>query len=134
MDNELRIKLIELARRKRKVGYGNIMSEYGLNANDRAHVDVFAQKIGEISEYEHELNRPMLSSLVMHADLQTIGAGFYPLAEKLNHGDSEYLKKNHFERRMHQLCYECWANNDLYFRETGNNKESSKPIEPYNLI
>ncbi|QXU42966.1 DUF3883 domain-containing protein [Pedobacter sp. D749] len=133
MDNELRIKLIELARNRRKIGYGNIMSEYGLNANDRDHVNVFAEKIGDISEHEHTFDRPMLSSLVMHSDLQTIGVGFYPLAEKLNHGDSEYLKRTYFERVMHEKCFKCWAEDELYYNETGE-KKPSKPVDPYSLI
>ncbi|WP_316738303.1 DUF3883 domain-containing protein [Pedobacter aquatilis] len=131
MDNELRIKLIDLARERRLIGYGNIMFSYDLKSDDRKDVDLFAEWIGEISEWEHEHGRPMLSSLVMHSDLQSIGAGFYGLAEKLSFGEMEDLRKAHFEKVMHRLCYECWSDDELYFKETG--KKPKKIVQPYPL-
>lgn len=131
MDNELRIRLIDVARERRLVGYGKIMFSYGLNSNDRRDVDLFADWIAEISEWEHKRGRPMLSSLVMHSDLRSIGTGFYTLAEKLLFGDSDYLQRTLFEKEMQKRCYECWSNDDLYQSETG--KKSVKKVLPYPL-
>jgi hypothetical protein len=133
MDQELRIKLIELARQGYSVEYGKIMAEYGLSSNKREQVYVFADMIGEISEYENIHNRPMLSSLVMHAGKETIGWGFYNLAEKLGYGDQTYLRKVGFEKTMHERCFSCWANDMLYFQETGKTPPKP-PVGPYPLI
>jgi hypothetical protein len=133
MDQELRIKLIELARQGYSVEYGKIMAEYGLSSNIREQVYVFADMIGEISKYEDEHKRPMLSSLVMHAGKETIGRGFYNLAEELGHGDQTYLRKIGFEKIMHERCFTCWADDTVYFQETGKIPRKL-PVDPYPLI
>lgn len=131
MDNDLRIKLIEVARERRLIGYGSIMFDYGLKSNDRRDVELFADWIGEISEFEHEHGRPLLSSLVMHSDLLSIGKGFYGLAEKLFFGNNEELQTAHFERVMHGRCYDCWSDDRLYSLETG--KKPRKVVLQYPL-
>ncbi|SMG15585.1 DUF3883 domain-containing protein [Sphingobacterium psychroaquaticum] len=132
MNKEIRLYLIELARIKRTVSYAKAMSQFGLNASNPTEVDYFANEIGEISEHEHLFKRPMLSSLVVHSSKNSIGFGFYRLAEKLGYDKKEVLSKQHFERQMQELCYEIWSDDKVYFQETGK-KASSKAITNYSL-
>ena len=54
--------------------------------------------LGEISTYEHEHSRPMLSVLVFHADDGMPGDGFFNLARKLGvlHGRSDDAEADFF--------------------------------------
>jgi len=114
MDKEVRKYLIELSRIKRTVAYGTAMNQFNYDVAHHNQIDLFADIIGDISIYEHEYDRPMLSSLVIHASGRSIGKGFYRLAEQLGYGDKELLLKQNFEREMQIRCYDYWRDNDNY--------------------
>jgi len=111
MDKEVRKYLIELSRIKRTVAYGTAMNQFNYDVAHHNQIDLFADIIGDISIYEHEYDRPMLSSLVIHASGRSIGKGFYRLAEQLGYGDKELLLKQNFEREMQIRCYDYWRDN-----------------------
>lgn len=114
MDKDVRKYLIELARIRRTVPYGKAMEQFGYNVSFQNQIDFFADIIGDISVYENQFDRPMLSSLIVHASGTTIGKGFYRLAEELQYGDKNHLFKTRFERQMQEWCYNYWRDPDNY--------------------
>lgn len=65
--------------------------------------------LGEISSYEHELGRPLLSSVVVSVNGEQ-GDGFFKLAEELGYGDWEKLKRGReFEYNMMNATHDFWA-------------------------
>lgn len=65
--------------------------------------------LGNISFYEHESGRPMLSSVVITVNGKQ-GDGFFKLAEELGYGEWQKLKKGQlFEFDMMKKTHDFWS-------------------------
>jgi hypothetical protein len=71
--------------------------------------------LGEISRFEHNETRPLLSSLVVSKGENYQGDGFYKLAEELGFGSWKKLKTDKsFEIGQMNVSYNFWANQSNY--------------------
>ena len=114
MTNEIRQKLIELARRQTTWTYStlNDQLQLGLNFKNDYHRKLIGEWLGDISEHEHSKDRPLLSCLITHKNgLREQGDGFYKLCEALYGDNWLKLKSNKkWEKGLIADCYEYWLN------------------------
>lgn len=69
--------------------------------------------LGNISFYEHEAGRPLLSSVVVSKNNKR-GDGFFKLAEELGYGDWQKLKREgKFAYDMMNATHDFWSKNKL---------------------
>jgi hypothetical protein len=98
-DPDLYARLVDAARKKSVVAYGDLETLLGLdmeNPNDRKRMD------------EVKAGRPMLSSVVWHKDMSSPGRGFYNLGIELGRvrgGEDELA----FAMRELNATYETWS-------------------------
>jgi hypothetical protein len=120
MNQHVRQFLIELARKRtnQTITYQKLSDacNLGLNMQEGQHIRAEIGKIlGEISSYEHENDRPLLSALVLRANDDYEGDGFYKLADELGYGDWKKLKREGiFEAMQIKECIEYWSNDSNY--------------------
>lgn len=118
MRNDIRDKLIELARLKTPWSYTqlNEQLQLGLDFNVGYDREIIGEWLGEISIHEFEKGRPLLSSLIIHKGQdREQGDGFYKLCETLYDTPWEALKSNQsFEIEKMKECYTFWKDNDNY--------------------
>lgn len=121
MDKTVRSFLIELARNKLNptITYQKLSEACKLNLNmqDNPHDRVIIGSIlGEISEYEHENRRPLLSALVIRISDGEEGEGFYKLAERLGYGNVKKLKNDLFEYKQINFSIDFWNDETNYLK------------------
>lgn len=85
MDTRLRQRLIEVARRRGFVSYGEVAAWLGIDTEVHRldHCTELFEALGEVSAHEVKQGRPMLSVVVGHADDKMPGSGFFGLARDL---------------------------------------------------
>jgi hypothetical protein len=113
MDEKVRNYLIEVARKKGTCYYQKLSGDCKLglimNESEFARSEI-GRILGEISTYEYENDRPLLSSLVISKGDNYQGDGFYRLAEELGFGQWKKLKADlSFEIGQMNKCYEYWG-------------------------
>ncbi len=119
MNTIVRNYLIELARKKsnQTVTYQKLSDDcnLGLKMTDGQHIrNEIGRILGEVSEHEHNHNRPLLSSLVIRLSDGEEGDGFYKLAEKLGYGNWKKLKRDMFEHEQIAECIKKWSDDKFY--------------------
>ena len=85
MNNTVRNKLIEVSKNKSIIGYQELCDACNLNLNMRENPSdrtEIGRILGEISIYEFENNRPLLSAVVLSKSGEE-GDGFYKLCQDL---------------------------------------------------
>ncbi|MFV5703072.1 hypothetical protein ACM55F_14465 [Flavobacterium sp. XS2P12] len=116
MDRDIRAKLIELARLRTTWTYSQLKEQLQLNLNfsDAFERKLIGECLGEVSVYEYERGRPVLSCLITHQNgLREQGDGFYKFCEDLYSEDWKTLKAN--KKWENQAdCYEFWLKPDNY--------------------
>ena len=119
MNLEIRDFLIEISRDSRNptITYQKLSDccNLGLNMRDHPHDRLkIGELLGEISEFEHNNERPLLSALVIRVSDGEEGDGFYKLAEKLGYGKFKKLKSDLFEFEQIRECVDFWTNERNY--------------------
>lgn len=115
MNSTVRTYLIERARMRTNqlVTYQNLSNDchLGLVMQEGPHIRrEIGEILGDISKYEHEHGRPLLSALVIRAGDNYEGDGFYKLAEYLGFGDWQKLKREGvFEVQQMNECIRFWS-------------------------
>jgi len=101
-------KLREIASRgKKTTTYQPIAEMMGLDMGNPADRDRLSEMLGEISRFEHEHGRPLLSAVVVLQESGEPGAGFFTLARELGlqpPGEEDYL----FYARELKKVFEQW--------------------------
>ncbi len=118
MNNTVRNFLIELARKREGFIYYQQLSDrcnLGFNFRDNPSDRIEIGRIlGEISEFEHNEGRPLLSAVVLSKSLQE-GDGFFKLCEELGFGSYRKIKSDPaFASIQMNRCYEFWQNDSSY--------------------
>lgn len=122
MDLYVRKYLIELARKRTNplVTYQKLSDDcfLDLNMSDSEYARAEIGRIlGEVSEFEHSNNRPLLSALVVRSGDKMEGDGFYKLAEKLGFGDWRKLKREGiFQSLQINECVSFWSDESNYLK------------------
>ena len=114
MNTRVREKLIEIASRKNIIHYQQLCNDCFLkldmynNPDDRKEI---GRILGEISTYEFENDRPLLSAVVISTTGEE-GDGFYKLCEELGiTSDWRKLKRDEvFAVQEIQKCHDFWSN------------------------
>ena len=120
MNNTVRTYLIGRARRRtnQAINYQALSDEchLGINMQHGQHIrNQMASILGDISRYEHENGRPLLSSLVLRLHDNYEGDGFFKLAESLGFGNWQTLRDNElFEVQQIRQCISFWSNDSNY--------------------
>jgi hypothetical protein len=122
MNQKVRNYLIEVSRKKSNpiVTYQKLSDDCKLGFNmqenpyDRKKL---GEILGEISIYEHNFGRPLLSALVLRSGDHYEGDGFYKLAEELGFGNWKKLKNEElFEIKQINSCIEFWQDEANYIK------------------
>lgn len=105
-------RLIEAAKKRELVYYGKIGEIMGIFQPGNRLSKETGQMLGEISQFEHDHNRPLLSAVVVRPDLkpERPGKGFFELAKELNkfkEGSKEDQEK--FWKQELQAVYATWG-------------------------
>lgn len=115
---EIRRYLIDKASKEQVVHYQQLCNDVGLKLNmaDNPHDRLIIGGIlGEISSYENENERPLLSSIVVSKSGFEQGDGFFKLAEELGFGEWRKLKGHGtFEIEMMKKTFEFWKDKTNY--------------------
>ena len=105
--DDVRKRLIEVAKSKKTITYGELMNEFHIPRGHLKHELGIGYIVGEISKFEHNEGRPMLSAIVIHKDGKSIGDGFYELARQLglltNQNEKDFWIQ---EQQKVWKCYE----------------------------
>lgn len=82
------------------------------NPHDRK---IIGGLLDEISIFEASHKRPLLSALVIRSGDNYEGDGFYKMAERLNYGDWQRLKREGtFEVQQIKECIAFWSDDQKY--------------------
>lgn len=109
--------LIDLAAHRQTIGYQKLSDACHLGLDmqasqyDRTEI---GKILGEISSFEHENGRPLISAIVVHQGTGYEGDGFYKLAEELGFGPWRTLRDSAFDAEQINLCFEFWNNHENY--------------------
>lgn len=118
MNEQVRTKLIELARKKRTITYQELSDacKLGLVMADSEFARAEIGRIlGEVSAFEFHAQRPLLSALVISKGKGEQGDGFYRLCEELGYGSWKKLKNNiTFDSLQINRCYNFLADDNNY--------------------
>jgi hypothetical protein len=116
MEREIRDKLIELARNKTPWSYSQLNEQLllGLNFKNGYDRELIGEFLGDISMYEYQKGRPLLSALIIHKSSdKEQGDGFYKLCSEIYGKDWEELKSDKdFELERMKECYSFWKDNE----------------------
>lgn len=119
MNIRVRKFLIEIARKNDKpVYYLDLLRENGLST-DLESPQVrrqLKQLLTEISEFENENGRPMLTSLAINKNLSDPGYGFFDLAEKFGKGKATNLQKNFWAIEEAKRTRKYWQDEINYLK------------------
>lgn len=118
MNYRVREYLINLAAKRQIIHYQELsdVCKLGLDMqspNDRAEI---GKILGEVSTYEHEAGRPMISAIVVTKRSHYEGDGFFKLAEQLGLGPWKTLRDSDFDIREINKCFQFWSNAEYYER------------------
>lgn len=118
MNQEVRLFLIELARKKKTITYQDLSDSCNLKLIMRDSEFARAEMgriLGDISTFEFNNKRPLISSLVLSKGDNYQGDGFYKLAETLGLGNWKKLKNDiSFEVGQMNACYDFWGDDLNY--------------------
>lgn len=107
--NEILYEILkEVARHGRITYYADISPQFGLDMANQQDRNEIGALLGEISTYEKNQGRPLLSVVVIHRDNNVPGLGFFNLARELNvyNGADDVLFFIQELRRVHDY----WQN------------------------
>lgn len=133
MNNTIRQLLIDCARIGEPISYGDIMKKIGLNHTNPAHRNELSQVLYEISKFESDNDRPLLSSLAMYAGFKDHGPGFYELAELLGFGSKNDLIAKLFAFEQIKECQSFWQIDENYknYYDIGKDRDTKHSIDFY---
>ncbi|MCH8491600.1 MAG: hypothetical protein LAT81_16975 [Oceanicaulis sp.] len=79
MNSEIRSLLIQIAKRKSTIGYQQISDQcqLGYDMGNQDHRTQLGLDLGDVSVFEHENGRPLLSAVVVSKDKNLPGPGFF---------------------------------------------------------
>jgi hypothetical protein len=104
--------LKDVARKGNLITYHEIAPLARLNMENPGDRNKIAEILGEISTFEHENGRPMLSAIVVLAGIGYPGEGFYTLARQLGtyHGHADLDEMEFFVKETKRV-FNYWKNN-----------------------
>lgn len=117
MNKDVRRYLVDLAQAKQIIPYQKLADDcdLGLDMHNyphhRAEMGII---LGDISAYEWQKSRPLLSSIVVLQGGTELGDGFYKLCELLGIGDAKKLKRDFFGIEQMRDTHNFWSDTANY--------------------
>lgn len=117
MNYRVREHLIDLAAQRQTIGYQKLSDACHLGLDmqasqyDRTEI---GKILGEISTFEHNIGRPLISAIVVHQGTGYEGDGFFKLAQELGFGPWRTLRASDFDVRQINQCFDFWSNLENY--------------------
>lgn len=114
MNQEIRKFLIDQCVLGEPIYYEEVAKRLNLNLaldNDR---HILSKTLGEISAYEYENGRPLISSIAIYKNENDHGNGFYNLCQELGVGKSSKLKKEFYGFTALEKSKEFWKEDFNY--------------------
>lgn len=101
--------LIEIAQQEGLEIYSVFAGRFGLSTQHGDMSDI-SRLLGEVSRFEHEHNRPLLSVLIFREEYNRPGGGFYDLAEGLDvyNGSSDEMQRLTYSVEESKRVYAYW--------------------------
>lgn len=119
MNEKVRTYLIEVARQKGKFAfYSDVVKDcnLGYDLNTEFGKNQLSDALRDVSIYENEHKRPLLSALAIYKDPKKNdqGPGFYKLAEQLGKGSFKKLSEELYGFEEAKACQVFWQNEENY--------------------
>jgi hypothetical protein len=102
--------LRDVARKQRKITYGDVADHIGLDPKNLGHLNNIATLLTKINEIENAARRPLLSAVVVNKQSGMPGRGFFNSARQLRqfHGQTDEEKRAFFEKEL-AAVHRYWA-------------------------
>ncbi len=114
MNQEIRQFLIDQCVKGESIYYEVIGQRLRLNLSIESDRHILSSTLGEISAFEHENNRPLISSIVIYKQKNDHGHGFYNLCEELGIGKASKLEKEFYGFTQIEECKKFWQKSENY--------------------
>lgn len=121
MNEEIRKILIDRAINDKPIYYSEIMKRLGLVGGVNEDHKELSRVLADISRFENKNKRPLLSAIATYSPEttrqkkgETHGNGFYELAEELDKGNGNKLKKELFAVKQMAECRTFWRKDSNY--------------------
>jgi hypothetical protein len=110
MNATVREYLIDRAYAGKTISYQELPIACGLklDLSLELHRAQIGRILGDISVYEHQAGRPLLSAVAVLAETKLLSDGFYRLAEQLGIGPVKRLKQDFFGEMKMGRCFKFW--------------------------
>lgn len=133
-EKEVRRKLIDFAAAKRTIAYQALsnIAGLGLKMKEKEELEEIAEILDRVSKFELQENRPLLSAIVVKANQNIQGDGFFKLCKDNEEGLKRLLKcevlspsisqRLKFSYARIEDCYDFWSNLKRF--EANKNKDT----------
>lgn len=112
MNQQIRQFLIDRAHQRAElpISYQDLADACGLSLNMELphHRKDMGVVLGDISRYEHQEGRPLLSAIVVFKGTYDQGKGFYRLCYTLGIGDAGKLERDLFGMQQLRASFDFW--------------------------
>jgi len=117
MNQDIRKLLIDQAVKGIPIAYGIIGEKLNLDLSSISDRNSLSKTLGEISAFEHENGRPLISSMAIYKDNSTNdyhGIGFYNVCEELGIGKAKNLQERFYAFTQMEMCKDFWQDKRNY--------------------
>ncbi len=114
MNQEVRKFLIDQCVKGEPIYYEVIGRMLKLDLKLESHRQILSRTLGEISAYEHENVRPLISSIAIYKQKNDHGYGFYSLCEELGIGKANKLSQKLYGFTQIEECKLFWQKAENY--------------------
>lgn len=114
MNQEVRKFLIDQCVKGQPIYYEAIGQILGLDLDLESQRQILSKTLGEISAFEHENGRPLISSIAIYKQKNDHGYGFYNLCEELGIGKASKLSKELYGFTQIEECKRFWQKPENY--------------------
>ena len=114
MNQVVRKYLIDKCVKGQPIYYEEIGQILGLDLSLVSERQILSKTLGEISAYEYEQGRPLISSFAIYKQKNDHGYGFYSLCEELGIGKASKLSKELYGFTQMEECKRFWQKPENY--------------------
>ncbi|MCL1690088.1 hypothetical protein CMU59_09625 [Elizabethkingia anophelis] len=114
MNTQIRKYLIDQCRIGNPIYYEDVAKKLNLNLSLDKDRSILSKTLGEISTYEFQNERPLISAIAIYKKDNDHGNGFYSLCEDLGIGTIKKLREQYFGFTALEKAKDFWQNDDLY--------------------
>ena len=114
MNQEVRKFLIDQCVKGQPIYYEAIGQILGLDLGLESQRQILSKTLGEISAFEHEHDRPLISSIAIYKQKNDHGYGFYNLCEELGIVKATKLSKELYGFTQIEECKRFWQKPENY--------------------